>query len=169
MRVPLLLAAAVVLLVAGCGGPQRTVVTMPPDADIRPVSGGPVVAPVYPYPRPTVMAACLLACDSYFHDQPDAVDAEAGTLHVLDRNAWTGSIPLSISLVDVGDGSTRMDMEAGEADDYLGDETALQRKRMHGFVDAVALHLRTGELMRAKAQPAATGSDAGAASATSRP
>lgn len=173
MRLHLLLAVA--LLLASCGGVQRTALTAPPATTYTDRYGREhvveprvVAAPVYAHPRATVLAACIVACDTYCHDVPEVVDHEAGTLRVFDRNAWTGSLPLSITLVDLGDGCTRMDMETGESPDFLGDESDLQRKRMRGFAEAVARQLRTVDLMQA-AQPAVTGSGAGTVSATSRP
>jgi len=179
MRLAILVACAIAL--TACGGVQRTVIEAPPlktrvgtDGRHYRVGGRqPVVAPVYAHPPAVVLAAAELACDSYCHDVP-TVDRAAGTLRVFDKNEWTGSIPLTIQVVDLGDGRTRMDMEAGEARGYIGDEIDLQLKRMRGFIEHVEKHLR----LTGARQTVQTGSGDGAAtaaaaettpSATSRP
>lgn len=123
-----------------------------------------VVAPVFAQPRPVVFAAVLMACDRYCHDKPDLVSPDQGIVHVFDTNTWTGSVPLTISLVDLGDGRTRMDMEASKASDFIGDSSSLQRKRMRGFAEEVERGLALVAAVNAAQAPTTTGS-----SATSRP
>jgi len=142
------LAALALLLLVSCGRPERSVAFAPEPDRYNPMRQ-PVVSPVYRQPQATILAACVLACDSYCHDTPTLVDAEKATLHVVDRNGWTGDVAISVQLVALGDGATRMDLEASEVTGFIGDERDLQRKRLRGFIEHVERHLMVAGLRAA--------------------
>ena len=159
MRYALL--AVLVALAAGCSGPRTATTTTP-------VGRHDVAAPVYDQPRDVVRVAAARAARGYFNGQEIVEEPEAGLLHVVDRETWSGDATIDIVVVALDERQTRVDVVCQGFGRNKPVGEANTRRRVENYLKRLDAEVRD-VVELADVAAAQTGAAAAGASGTSRP